>query len=549
MQLRHAFTIAFLAGSIVFLYVFLFKSDEPVLQLLAVPIVVIYGLYVLFSHKDNIGSANSVYYIGFIFTLQTLFVSLLPMVTDPHQISPGPILASFSVALSTTLAGLILRMFIVQYRLNDDGSSAGASANNANKQFVEEVNGLVITLASITGVLDNFKSNLTVSIGGIQKKLENLTHETMSQQESFTKNVLENMEHVIEQFSINIEQSLEKTDKFRQKILHNNVEGLKENEKSIKNMLTALNSGIMNFSKTMNTVNKDLVNNQSLAAKKLEEVTIESMEHVEKHAQSSINEVSKGTQQKIGDLIEILPDYEKEILKFSTTINAVNNDLVKNQSIAANKLEEVTIESMEHVGKHAKSTINEISNGIQQQIDDLVEMLPDYKSAGKNLVVEVSGLSKSLSIISKSTEDIVKLSNEMGHHEEALLKYSKNSIDQIGGNAINQLKIVTKSLPDFTKSNLEFELAVKQLVAFSDQTTGTTNIILELEEGLTNFQNVVRNLNKQIENYANAGDNIQKVSISMRESFIEAQKVYSELNKMIIDSSSIIVHHINSKIN
>ena len=77
MRLIWGFSLAFASGLALFASIWHYDITENN-QLWATLIVVLYGLYVAFGHRKEEGAADSVYYLGFIFTLLALCFSLLP---------------------------------------------------------------------------------------------------------------------------------------------------------------------------------------------------------------------------------------------------------------------------------------------------------------------------------------------------------------------------------------------------------------------------------------------------------------------------------------
>lgn len=72
------------------------------------------GVIISRNYKVTEAFADSLYYLGFLFTLWALFVSLGPMISDLTKMTSGFIINQFGIALITTVLGITYRTLIVQ---------------------------------------------------------------------------------------------------------------------------------------------------------------------------------------------------------------------------------------------------------------------------------------------------------------------------------------------------------------------------------------------------------------------------------------------------
>ena len=114
---KHLFMVLFAAGTIGI--VVLKHAHFPQLSVTAVPVaaMLLYGAYVLFTPRYRIRSdraGDSLYYLGFLFTMVSLAYSLYEFRTS--ETDTADIVTNFGIALATTILGLMLRVVYHQHR-------------------------------------------------------------------------------------------------------------------------------------------------------------------------------------------------------------------------------------------------------------------------------------------------------------------------------------------------------------------------------------------------------------------------------------------------
>ena len=131
-ELRQSFGLLVVAGFV--FTIFISTTSPSALIVLVLPLAAM-GLYLYWywrrAHfRDHVDQfADSFYYAGFLFTLFSLAGSFLPWALSPTALSSDQILARFGVALSTTLFGLSLRVWLTQFQLGADDAAAEARAS------------------------------------------------------------------------------------------------------------------------------------------------------------------------------------------------------------------------------------------------------------------------------------------------------------------------------------------------------------------------------------------------------------------------------------
>ena len=133
-----SFVLAVIIGaSLIFSYGMssTFEASDKWVQIgLPVLVMVLYGVYwtVIYLRRGSIRElasfADNLYYLGFIFTLISLFVQLVLMkVSDPY--------AQFGVALATTIVGLVSRIVLVGLVRGEDRKRDEGALDILNRQM------------------------------------------------------------------------------------------------------------------------------------------------------------------------------------------------------------------------------------------------------------------------------------------------------------------------------------------------------------------------------------------------------------------------------
>ena len=134
-SLRSGFIAAVVVGAVSLVVSAWSAGDDPgplyYVFSVSVPLIamVAYGYFGYFLRQDQSQQfADSVYFLGFIFTLLALVTSMALLVSDDPTASVGPFLARFGVALITTLVGLVARIVILNFRETGDEALTRAQA-------------------------------------------------------------------------------------------------------------------------------------------------------------------------------------------------------------------------------------------------------------------------------------------------------------------------------------------------------------------------------------------------------------------------------------
>lgn len=126
-DLRKNFSLA-LGFGLVGTSILTFGDFNP-LASMAPPIIAMVFYYLWFQDKSRLQSqveqfADSFYYLGFLFTLGALAVSLIPWAFDSVAITPESVISKLGIALLTTIIGLGGRVYLTQFLASEEEAIA-----------------------------------------------------------------------------------------------------------------------------------------------------------------------------------------------------------------------------------------------------------------------------------------------------------------------------------------------------------------------------------------------------------------------------------------
>jgi hypothetical protein len=114
---KHLFMLLFAVGTIAIVAMKTAQFSQLSVTAVPVAVMLLYGAYILFTPRYRIRSdraGDSLYYLGFLFTMVSLAYSLYEFRTSEPD--TANIVTNFGIALSTTIIGLMLRVVYHQHR-------------------------------------------------------------------------------------------------------------------------------------------------------------------------------------------------------------------------------------------------------------------------------------------------------------------------------------------------------------------------------------------------------------------------------------------------
>ena len=310
-QVKSAFFVTTVIGLIIALMFSSAEEDQKFSTLiLLIPMAgyIIYGNQLATRHKYMSEFADSVYYLGFSFTLISL---LFATMFEKLQADPEKTISYFGMALSTTIFGLLYRNYHMQFTdLNTD------PLDKAKKQLETEVENFGVMSEALGEGMETIRSNFEktaekltnaipekieyatasiedkvyLSLSKLDKNLEGIdelyedslkkTKSTYEDIGNVTQSNLENLIHKLESMTIDVDaasdqivSSIKRSAKvtkdldkglseFRDKAISNDKNGFLNDVltsfKSTSDELIKLNKGVKSLNKSYNNNIKDL---------------------------------------------------------------------------------------------------------------------------------------------------------------------------------------------------------------------------------------------------------------------------------------------------
>ena len=154
----------------------IFVSLNDVNQIVSMAISVgIMGLYWFVYFKGNSPYrlrdifSDSVYYLGFLFTVMTLVVSMVSFDFSDSELSANAILGQFGMAMTTTLFGLFMRVYYKQFEISSHNAQV-----EVQKKLEDSVDAVIIKLDLITSSLSTFSDTLNEKVESMNSECQNV---------------------------------------------------------------------------------------------------------------------------------------------------------------------------------------------------------------------------------------------------------------------------------------------------------------------------------------------------------------------------------------
>ena len=164
----------------------------------SITIIVLYCIYILRT-KDRSGlsvdrASDNAYYLGLLFTLVSLSVSLIKLANNFNADSVGTystvlvLLPDFGLALFSTIAGIMARIFLQQFRNDplDIETEAREELGDAIRVLRSSIGTIVVNLNNLS---EQTKVSLTELNNNVTKVIEKTTSESMETINKVTQNL------------------------------------------------------------------------------------------------------------------------------------------------------------------------------------------------------------------------------------------------------------------------------------------------------------------------------------------------------------------------
>ncbi len=486
MRLIWGFSLAFFSGLALFAGIW-FNDSRESNQLWATLIVIIYGFYVSFIHRREPGAADSIYYLGFIFTLLALCFSMLPAaIYDLETLANdsflgAKVLSSFSVAFTTTLVGLVFRVFLVQ--IVEIGQS-DLSLNKAADQVSSAAEKVAMEISLTAQGLERSRGEITASLASTSKSLEEASAKFL---DSHSSNI-----SALEKFS----------------------------------------------SKHVENTNNTLLESQELYAKSLENSLSQFNDRLES---SSLRYTQTATSAE-----ELTGKMRDAILSIQETVAAAEKTIIVSGDSIAGGAKQVLSEISSAATASVVSTNGAVSSSLKDQ-EAAVEKLSQFLSNKLSLLSrQIDGLN--LNLEERTAESLERIVNT---HLEGLQKIESGAnaaATHVVDNLASQLTRLEKELPsieplaitisEITDSLRDCGARVSQISsAYASQTTE----IERATEGFKTLSSAVSSLSKLSEVTISSTEQLNVLRTDLQKQLAEVTEVNGRLNQLVVNTAESVV--------
>ena len=235
-QIKTVFFIVYVIGCLVTVFSSFFSQNYIPMAILCALMVVYFFVVYQLNIKNNLLLRNeqlgdSFYYLGFLFTITALAISLISMNAD-EEIQINSLLKNFGIAIVTTLFGLVGRILFSQFRENLDDMNERAEMEVAQS-------------------VRNLKTQLDMSISLLKQQsqtIANNTDQTLKDSSASLRRFMEEnnkiLQETTEKSKAVIEEFNKRASSISDKLSEVNIptDKFKDFENSVSNIVTTLDN-------------------------------------------------------------------------------------------------------------------------------------------------------------------------------------------------------------------------------------------------------------------------------------------------------------------
>ena len=314
--------------------------------------------------------ADSVYYMGFIFTLVAMTASLVALANSGDDLEFRPVVTNFGLALSTTILGLIIRIIWLQLSaqsLDDAESILKERIIKRTQELQEQTERIVATMTALSSQMSSVAEPLQTNFEHLAKSFDiskkinenleelNTSAEMISETFQSFSSRLETMNPSVERLNSNVNSAVQIP-----LTVNEDLQKIGTSSKNLKTDFESLSSSATNIEPKMEELNNKIA------------LSIEYVNSAVSSLESSVNSTSK-----------ILEDNKDSM---ATTLNQSQQMLIDaQQSLIANAKE---------LAETNRDTQQELLQSAQAIADGNKEIQESLKAAAKEIIETKKELSE-----------------------------------------------------------------------------------------------------------------------------------------------------------
>lgn len=418
-------------------------------------------LYIIFGYvrtlhsslEERLNYGDSCYYLGFLFTIASIILSLYIIGVTEDQFSAPDLAIRFAAAMVTTLLGMSIRVCLVTFAkkkidrkpgqldpvIHGDEPQSGSSQEiyiEANLKNLEKLNkSLVLNIdateqlrANLVNLGARITSDIEVNSKAFQEFLKEAIDKTNSclegTQAAFGKAMNDCTEQTKEKLATLVSESTASTQKFIDDSSKQISKSVEEIDKQSLNSIQRINDAADNIDKLsqssiqrINDVAEKTVDNVSTAVKN-------SLESISKQAEAASTKFEKS-------LDEIIPtkEWQESLKKISQDLNSVIEDFSEKTKLLIN--------TSGNVQQGAQEFSDAFSNSAKALNNELEKLISSLEKKSNEMNAEKTDFRKSFQSsvenIEKKLNDISSMSDQLSSQADELKRIAKsNDLDKRG---------------------------------------------------------------------------------------------------------------------
>lgn len=349
---------------------------EPYFPALAMGLYILYGQSQKRQHRSILDFADSVYYLGFTFTLISLAIGIYRL--DEPSIGELNIVDLFGTAVITSIIGIIWRSLLLQFykpstELEDEVTNEVANKADELLNNLEKVNQVILEDLKI------LPEYMKQSVDELNKIMEGVVANTSAQFESAFEPSLENLKNSFKASSEKISSQFSES---IVDVLVSAEEDLKESTESLISSIEGNLKGLKGLSERQNNAVEAFYT-------KLSQEVIPIPEQFESGIQSITNDIQRSltsVKNLSGNILSIIDSVSNTYIKISENSNIIN--AATNEMPKAIVGYQQSIDSITSSNKEFQEEILKLNNqmiSLTQSINNLQSVVPTIEGINTSI--------------------------------------------------------------------------------------------------------------------------------------------------------------------
>ncbi|PJG82907.1 hypothetical protein [Caviibacterium pharyngocola] len=365
----------------------------------ALPLVIML-FYILIGnfYRDKVVSddkfADSCYYLGFIFTIATILVTLIELNRIGSEIDV--IAARFAVAMSSTLLGVVARVLIIGFKRD-----ANDAVTQTEEAIIASADKLIAQMENLTDKMAMFETQIAESA---QKTIARVELEVEKMSKDYTDRINQFFADSSEQYIDSLNEVKEANGQF---------------SRSLANSVERIDT----LAEQAGELTDKLIEQQKLLERSN---VIEALHHNERQSQLLSEQLDK-TSHHQAELTIALDKASNNIVNSLTDLISVGDKIERLSTALSNNHQDMMMQALNNLSEHLEQLNLAVNNQIKQsasnQTEDLLNQLSKQLNDIRLVVLAEQSKQRDVNDISPQLladlkEQVKALSSDLNHNKE-----------------------------------------------------------------------------------------------------------------------------------